>query len=62
MEYQYYTLYRDFRSWTAGLTFRVRENRFESNDYTVAIALSLKAMPRFGLGTDAVRPQRLIGG
>lgn len=62
MEYQYYTLYRDFRSWTGGLTFRVRDNRFGSNDFTVALALSLKAMPRFGLGTDAVRPHRLIGG
>jgi LPS-assembly protein len=62
MEYQYYTLYRDFRSWTGALTFRVRENRFGSDDFTVAIALSLKAMPRFGLGSDAVRPSRLIGG
>ncbi len=62
MEYQYYTLYRDFRSWTGALTFRVRDNRFGSDDFTVAIALSLKAMPRFGLGRDAVRPHRLIGG
>ncbi len=62
MEYQYYTLYRDFRSWTAGLTFRVRDNRIGPDDYTVAIALSLKAMPRFGLGSDAVKPHRLIGG
>jgi LPS-assembly protein len=62
MEYQYYTLYRDFRSWTGALTFRVRDNRFGSDDFTVAVALSLKAMPRFGLGSDAVRPHRLIGG
>jgi hypothetical protein len=62
LEYQYYTIYRDLRSWTAGLTFRVRENRFESDDYTVAVTLSLKAFPRFGLGSDAVRPHRLIGG
>ena len=62
LEYQYYTVYRDFRSWTGALTFRVRENRFGSDDYTVAVTLSLKAFPRFGLGADAVRPHRLIGG
>lgn len=62
MEYQYYTVYRDFRSWTGSLTFRVREGNFEDTDYTVAFALSLKAMPRFGLGSDAVRAPRLIGG
>ena len=61
LEYQYYTVYRDFRSWTASLTFRVRESRFGPDDYTVAFALSLKAFPRFKLGSDAVRPQRLIG-
>ena len=61
LEYQYYTVYRDFRSWTGSLTFRVRESRFGPDDYTVAFALSLKAFPRFGLGSDAVRPQRLIG-
>jgi LPS-assembly protein len=62
LEYQYYTLYHDFRSWTGGLTFRVRESRFEADDYTVAVTFSLKAFPRFGLGSDAVRPHRLIGG
>ena len=61
LEYQYYTVYRDFRSWTGSLTFRVRESRFGPDDFTVAFALSLKAFPRFGLGSDAVRPQRLIG-
>ena len=62
LEYQYYTLYRDFRSWTGALTFRVRDNRSGSDDYTVAVTFSLKAFPRFGLGDDAVRPSKLIGG
>ncbi len=62
LEYQYYTLYRDFRSWTGALTFRVRESRFGEDDYTVAVTLSMKAFPRFGLGADAVKPHRLIGG
>jgi len=61
MEYQYYTLYRDFRSLTAALTFRVRESRFGSDDYTVSLAISLKAFPKYGLGNDAVRPQMLLG-
>ena len=61
MEEQFYTLYRDFRSWTGALTFRVRDEDTGSNDYTVALTFSLKAMPRYGLGDDAVRPERLLG-
>jgi hypothetical protein len=62
LEYQYYTIYRDFRSWTGALTFRVRDTRFGPDDYTVAFTLSLKAFPKFGVGDDAVRPSRLVGG
>jgi LPS-assembly protein len=62
LEYQYYTLYRDFRSWTGALTFRVRDDRFGPTDYTVAFTLSLKAFPRYGVGDDAVKPSKLIGG
>ena len=61
MEEQFYTLYRDLRSWTASLTFRIRDNRSAGKDYTVAVALSLKAFPRFGLGQDANNPALLIG-
>lgn len=60
-EEQFYTIYRDFRSWTGALTFRVRDNRTGADDYTVAFTLSLKARPRFGLGEDAVQPERLLG-
>lgn len=60
-EEQFYTIYRDFRSWTGALTFRVRDSRTGADDYTIAFTLSLKARPRFGLGEDAVQPERLLG-
>ena len=61
LEEQYYTLYRDFRSWTAALTFRVRDNRDEDIDYGAAFTFSLKAFPRFGLGDDINKPSLLLG-
>lgn len=64
MEEQFYTLYRDFRSWTAGLTFRMRDgrNRLDGkDDLTVAISFSLKALPRYKLGDDRDRPDLLLG-
>ena len=60
LEEQNYTLYRDFRSWTSALTFRVRESRVEEDDYTIAFVFSMKAFPRFGLGDDSDRPERLL--
>ncbi|PYJ87385.1 MAG: hypothetical protein DME22_01875 [Verrucomicrobia bacterium] len=62
LEEQYYTLYRDFRSWTAALTFRVRESRIGPTDYGVAVTFSLKAIPRFKLGDDQNKPNLLLGG
>jgi LPS-assembly protein len=59
---QHYTLYRDFRSWTGALTFRVREDQGGATDYTVAFSFSLKVSPRFHVGEDALRPYGLIGG
>ena len=61
LEEQYYTIYRDLRSWTAAVTFRVRENRSGPADYTVALAASLKAFPRFRVGEDRARPTTLLG-
>jgi len=61
MEEQDYTIYRDLRSWTAALTFRVRNNRTGPEDFTIAFTFSLKAHPRFGLGKDTVRPYYLLG-
>lgn len=62
LEEQYYTIYRDLRSWTAAVTFRVRDNRSGPQDFTVAVTFSLKAFPRFGLGEDKVSPSLLTGG
>ena len=61
LEEQYYTIYRDLRSWTAALTFRVRENRSGPTDYTVAFVASLKAFPRFDLGDDRAKPSLFLG-
>ena len=61
LEEQYYTIYRDLRSWTTALTFRVRDNRSAGKDYTVAVTFSLKAFPRFGLGQDTVSASSLVG-
>lgn len=61
LQEQFYTAYRDFRSWTGALSFRVRDNGDGRGDYTVAFTFSLKALPRFGVGQDTVRPYQLIG-
>jgi len=61
LEEQYYTLYRDLRSWTAALTFRVRDNRRRTDDYTIAATFSLKAFPRFGINSDRDKPSLLVG-
>ncbi len=61
LEEQDYSIYRDLRSWTAALTFRVLDDRSRPKDYTVALTFSLKAFPRFGLGSDVARPWFLLG-
>jgi lipopolysaccharide assembly outer membrane protein LptD (OstA) len=62
MEEQYYTIYRDFRSWTGALTLRLRDNRDLGEDWTIAFSFSLKAYPRFKLGEDRDKPSLLLGG
>lgn len=62
LEEQYYTVYRDLRSWTSALTFRVRYNRGGPTDFTAALTFSLKVHPRFGLGQDRDTPSLLLGG
>ncbi len=61
MQEQFYTLYRDFRSWTGALTFRVIDNGTGPEDFTIAFSFSLKATPRMHLGDDAVSPYHLVG-
>ncbi|MGH7950828.1 MAG: LPS-assembly protein LptD [Limisphaerales bacterium] len=61
LQEQFYTLYRDLRSWTAALTFRVIDNVTGPKDYTIAFSFSFKAAPKNHLGDDTVRPYQLIG-
>jgi len=61
LQEQDYTIYRDLRSWTAGLTFRALNNLSNGKDYTVAFSFSLKSLPKFGLGADSVRSAALVG-
>ena len=61
LEEQFYTVYRDFRSWTSALTFRVNENASGPTDISLAFTFSLKAIPRFDLGGDRVKPYSLFG-
>jgi len=58
---QNYTLYRDFRSWTVALTFRVLDNKDGDLDYSAAITFSSKAFPRYQLGDDVNKPSLLLG-
>lgn len=61
LEEQYYTIYRDFRNWTGGLTFRLRDQRTRSDDFTVAFTFQLKAFPRYRLGDDQNEHSFLLG-
>jgi hypothetical protein len=61
LEEQQYSLYRDFRSWTGALTFRVRDNRDGPTDFGVAVTFSLKALPRYKLDDDRNKPSLLLG-
>jgi len=62
LQEQYYSLYRDLRSWTAALTGGVRDNGPGSpKDYTLVFTFSFKAKPKFGVGGDSVRPYSMLG-
>jgi lipopolysaccharide assembly outer membrane protein LptD (OstA) len=62
LQQQLYSIYHDMRSWTAALLFRVTEGPGQPNDFTVALTFSLKAYPRYGLGTDSDRVNSQFGG
>ena len=62
LQEQYYTIYRDFRSWTGALTFRIRDNQTGTLDYSVGFTFQLKAFPRFKPGADRNQPSLLLGG
>jgi LPS-assembly protein len=58
---QYYTVYRDLRSWTAAITAGLRDNGNGPKDFVISFSFSLKAMPHYALGSDTVRPHTLLG-
>ena len=62
VEEQDYSIFRDLRSGTAALTFRVFQNPIGPADWTVAFTFSLKASPHFGTGADPRHPFSLLGG
>ena len=61
LQQQFYTLYRDLRSWTGALTLRVIDNDTGPTDFTLAFTFSIKAKPRYHLGDDTVQPYSLVG-
>jgi hypothetical protein len=61
LQEQFYTLYRDFRSWTTALTFRVTNDTGQSANYTIAVSFSLKASPSVGVGEDIANRYHLVG-
>jgi lipopolysaccharide assembly outer membrane protein LptD (OstA) len=61
MEEQAYSIYRDLKSWTAALSFRVRDNVDREDDFTIAFTVSLKAYPSYDLGEDSLRSYSLLG-
>jgi LPS-assembly protein len=58
---QAYTVYRDLRSWTAALSFLVRDNVNGVEDYGVAFTFSLKAYPNYGRDSDVAGIYSLLG-
>jgi hypothetical protein len=61
LQEQSYSVYRDLRNWTAALTVRWQDEQDGEDDFAVAFTFSLKAMPRYSVGSDAVNPASLLG-
>ena len=61
LQEQYYSLYRDMRSWTAAITGGLRENTTGPNDFSLVFTFSFKAKPKYGVGADSVRPYSMLG-
>ncbi|HEY1490045.1 MAG TPA: hypothetical protein VGF90_03305, partial [Verrucomicrobiae bacterium] len=61
LQEQIYTIYRDMRSWTGAVSFRVIDNSTGPTDVTVAVTFSLKATPSQALGQDTANPSSLFG-
>ena len=61
LQEQIYTIYRDMRSWTCAVNFRVINNNTGPTDVGYYFTFSLKAMPSQALGQDTADPSNLLG-
>lgn len=61
LQEQYYSVYRDMRSWTAALTGGVRDNGTGAKDYSLVFTFSFKAKPKYDVGGDSVKPYSMLG-
>jgi hypothetical protein len=62
LQEQYYSIYRDLRSWTAAITGGVRDSGpGHAKDYSLVFTFSFKAKPKYGVGGDTVRPYSMLG-
>jgi LPS-assembly protein len=61
LQEQYYSIYRDMRSWTMALTGGVRDNGVGPKDYSLVFTFSFKAKPKYGVGGDSVKPYSMLG-
>jgi len=62
LQEQYYSLYRDMRSFTAAVTFRLIDNGGgQPLDWGFAFSISLKAHPRYKVGDDTIAPYEMLG-
>jgi LPS-assembly protein len=61
LQEQYYSLYRDLRSWTVALTGGIRDNGVGAKDYSLVFTFSFKAKPKYNVGGDSVKPYSMLG-
>jgi LPS-assembly protein len=61
LQEQYYSVYRDMRSWTAALTAGVRDSGVGPKDYSLVFTFSFKAKPKYPVGGDSVKPYSMLG-
>lgn len=61
LQEQYYSVYRDLRSWTAALTAGLRDNGQGPKDFSLVFTFSFKAHPKYGVGGDSVKPYSMLG-
>lgn len=61
LQEQYYSVYRDLRSWTAALTAGLRDNGTGPKDFSLVFTFSFKARPKYAVGGDSVKPYSMLG-